>query len=64
MVDDFLPKIKMKNEKTAESDILFGAIWIFGGIMATAVDAGHVFWGAIVYGTIRMFRGILANPDQ
>ncbi len=54
----------MENKESSKKDILFGAIWIFGGIIATAVDAGHVFWGAIVYGTIRMFRGILANPDQ
>lgn len=45
-------------QEGARNDVLWGAVWCMGGIVATASDLGFVFWGAIVYGAIQFFRGL------
>jgi hypothetical protein len=40
-------------------DMLFGAMWCIGGIIMTASDSGYIFWGAIVFGAIQFFRGLM-----
>ena len=48
-----------RGEKPAVAkDFFFGALWIIVGLSLTAADLGFVFWGAIVYGGFRIFRGI------
>jgi hypothetical protein len=50
-----------KIEKPAVAkEFLIGALWIVAGLSLTAADLGFVFWGAIVYGGFRIFRGITA----
>lgn len=46
------------DEDSANKNILFGALWCIGGIVATVADLGYIFWGAIVFGAIQFFRGI------
>jgi hypothetical protein len=46
------------NER-ANKDMLYGALWCIGGIIATISDLGYIFWGAIVFGAIQFFRGLL-----
>lgn len=48
--------------KKANNDMIFGAMWCIGGIIATAASVGFIFWGAIVFGGIQFFRG-LANSQ-
>lgn len=42
----------------AKSDMLWGAIWCIGGIVATVADFGYIFWGAILFGGIQFFKGV------
>jgi hypothetical protein len=41
----------------ANKDMLYGALWCFGGIIATVADFGFIFWGAIVFGAIQFIKG-------
>lgn len=45
-------------KKQAENDMLYGALWCIGGIIATAAHIGFIFWGAILFGGIQFFRGL------
>lgn len=48
-----------KNE--GASDMLWGAIWCVGGIVATAADIGYIFWGAIVFVGIQFIQGAIKS---
>lgn len=47
-------------------DMIFGALWFFGGIIVTvatfsAASNGGTYvvaWGAIIFGAIQFFRGV------
>jgi hypothetical protein len=59
--------IKKKQKKTtnmndakkerANKDMLYGALWCIGGIVATVADFGYIFWGAIIFGAIQFLKG-------
>ena len=49
--------IDAKKER-ANKDMLYGALWCIGGIIATVADIGFIFWGAIVFGGYQFFRGL------
>jgi len=49
---------KLTTEK-AKRDMLYGALWCVGGIIATSMHIGFIFWGAIVFGGIQFFRGLI-----
>lgn len=52
--------IASAKKQRAHKDILFGALWCVGGIVATAANIGYIFWGAILFGGIQFIKG-LAN---
>ncbi len=42
------------------SDIIWGLVWLFGGLLVTAVTEGQtIFYGAMIYGVIKIFQGIV-----
>lgn len=43
----------------AKKDILYGALWCIGGTILTLAHIGFIFWGAIVFGGIQFFRGLI-----
>jgi len=45
-------------KKQAKNDMLYGALWCIGGIVATAAHIGFIFWGAVLFGSIQFFRGL------
>ena len=45
-------------KKQAENDMLYGALWCIGGIIATAAHIGFIFWGAILFGGIQFLGGL------
>ena len=54
--------------KAAKKNMLYGALWCIGGIVVTVVTLGMamegggtyiVAWGAIVFGAIQFFRGLI-----
>ncbi|MES2141232.1 MAG: hypothetical protein V4511_16105 [Bacteroidota bacterium] len=52
---------KIITKEKAKRDMLFGALWCIGGIIATAAHIGFIFWGAIIFGGIQFFRGLINN---
>ena len=46
-----------QKRKDANNNMLYGALWCIGGIVATVADIGAVFWGAIVFGGIQFMKG-------
>ncbi|MGB0422807.1 MAG: hypothetical protein ACPGED_00725 [Flavobacteriales bacterium] len=44
----------------AQRNILFGGLWCVGGTVATFMDIGFIFWGAILFGAIQCIMGIVA----
>lgn len=61
IVNEILLYSKKENEKSGNRDMLYGAIWLIGGIIATVADFGFIFWGAIVFGGIQFFRGVMKS---
>ncbi len=50
-------QIKDAKKEGANKDMLYGALWCIGGIVATVADFGFIFWGAIVFGAIQFIKG-------
>ena len=48
-------------DNDGSSDMLWGAVWCVGGIVATAADFGYVFWGAILFGGIQFVQGVMKS---
>lgn len=46
-----------QKRKNANNNMLYGAIWCIGGIIATVADIGAIFWGAILFGGIQFMKG-------
>ena len=51
-------QIKTAQKEAAQKDMLYGALWCVGGIVATAADIGYIFWGAILFGGIQFIKGV------
>ena len=52
-------------KKKARWKILFGLMWLVGGIIATAASDGELlFWGAIVFGAIDVIVGIFQGINE
>lgn len=49
--------------KQANKDMLYGALWCVGGIVATASNIGAIFWGAIIFGGIQFFKGLINSQS-
>lgn len=58
-VEDIHEQIISAKRKHAEKDMLYGALWCIGGTVATLAEIGFIFWGAIVFGGIQFFRGVI-----
>lgn len=53
-----LDAMAAEDNEAARNDVLWGAVWCMGGIIATAADIGYIFWGAIVFGGYQLIKGI------
>ena len=60
-------------KEAAHKNMLYGALWCIGGIVVTAVTysaaAGGggsyvVAWGAILFGGIQFFRGLIQSAEE
>lgn len=45
--------------RSAQNDMAYGMLWCMGGLVLTVMDFGYIFWGAIVFGGIQFFRGLI-----
>jgi hypothetical protein len=64
VVTNLQSQISDAKKKRANKDILWGAIWCIGGIVATAAEIGYIFWGAIVFGGIQLVRGLINSQGD
>lgn len=46
------------NKKSANNDMLYGALWCIGGVIGTMAEIGYIFWGAIVFGGYQFLKGL------
>jgi hypothetical protein len=69
IVSNLESEIKAAKRKQANNDMLYGALWAIGGVIATgatyaaAEDGGSyvAFYGAIVYGGYRFLKGVFSS---
>lgn len=55
-----------------EKDMLYGALWCIGGIIVTSVGYSSasgggsylVTWGAILFGALQFFKGLINSGRQ
>lgn len=59
IVENLEQHIHDAKKAKAKKDMLYGALWCVGGIIATAAHIGFIFWGAIIFGGIQFFRGLI-----
>lgn len=60
IVGELEQKISSAHRERAKKDMLYGALWCVGGLGLTMAHIGFIFWGAIVFGGIQFFRGVIA----
>lgn len=61
VVSNLEQQIKDAKKERANKDMLYGALWCIGGIVATVADFGYIFWGAIVFGAIQFIKGAASS---
>jgi hypothetical protein len=59
VVENLQKQISSTKKEGATKDMIYGLLWCVGGIVATAADIGLIFWGAIVFGAIQFFKGLI-----
>ena len=57
IVDSLEQEIGCAKKERANKDMLYGALWLIGGTVATVSDIGAIFWGAIVFGGFQFLKG-------
>ncbi len=53
-----------EKKKQAGKDMLYGGLWFAGGLIATMADVGAIFWGAMVFGGIQFFKGLINSQSN
>jgi hypothetical protein len=56
--DEVIKMIRNVENTQAHKDMLYGGLWLVGGIVFTYADIGYIFWGAIVFGGYQFFKGV------
>jgi hypothetical protein len=59
IVENLEIQIQEAKYEKARKDMVYGALWFCGGIILTFADIGFIFWGAILFGGIQFFRGVI-----
>lgn len=58
VVNNLTSEVRRLKKARARKDMLWGAVWCVGGLVATVANIGFIFWGAILFGGIQFFRGV------
>lgn len=69
VVENLERQISEAKRGKAKKDMLYGGLWFFGGLIVTLVSLSAasgggtyvVAYGAIIFGGIQFFRGLLSN---
>lgn len=59
IVENLQIQIQEAKYEKARKDMIYGALWFCGGIILTVADIGFIFWGAILFGGIQFFKGLI-----
>ena len=59
IVTNLEDQISRAKRDRANKDMLYGALWCVGGIIATVANIGFIFWGAILFGAIQFIKGLV-----
>lgn len=59
IVSNIEDQISDAKKEQAKKDMLYGALWCVGGTVATLANIGFIFWGAILFGGIQFFKGLI-----
>jgi|TARA_B110001450_G_C17314607_1_gene356878 hypothetical protein len=63
VVNKIKKDIKKAKITAANNDLIYGALWCIGGIVATAAEIGYIFWGAIVFGGYQFLKGLINSMN-
>ena len=50
--------LRHAEKERARRDVLFGSLWLVGGLIAVAAQVHVVFWGAVAVGVVLFGRGV------
>ncbi|KAF2337923.1 hypothetical protein [Flavobacterium ginsenosidimutans] len=59
VVENIEDQIQEAHNSKARKDMIYGALWFAGGTILTLSNIGFIFWGAILFGGIQFFRGLI-----
>jgi hypothetical protein len=59
IVSNLEDQISDAKKSRAQKDMFYGALWCIGGTVATLANIGFIFWGAILFGGIQFFKGLM-----
>ncbi|TDO94541.1 hypothetical protein [Flavobacterium sp. 245] len=59
IVENVEIQIQEAKHERARKDMVYGALWFCGGTVLTFADIGFIFWGAILFGGIQFFKGLI-----
>ena len=59
VVAEALVHLQSQPSDQNDNQVLYGALWFFGGLVLTIADTGYIWWGAMLYGVYKMFRGMM-----
>jgi len=54
----------IKENYSPKKDMLYGGLICLGGIIATLIDLGFIFYGAIIAGTLQFLKGAMLYNDK
>lgn len=60
VVENLESQIDEARKDQAKKDMLYGALWCIGGTALTLANVGFIFWGAILFGGIQFFKGLIS----
>jgi hypothetical protein len=63
VVSRLIREIADAKQEAARKDMLYGALWCVGGTVLTVANVGYIFWGAIIFGGIQFFKGLINSMD-
>lgn len=63
IVEELEEEFAAAKKKRGEKDMLYGALWCLGGIVATVSEIGYIFWGAIVFGAVQFIGGLIKSQS-
>ena len=52
-------QIEDAQQEKAKKDMIYGALWCVGGTVLTLANVGFIFWGAILFGGVQFFKGLI-----